>query len=598
MRFVAVLLLVLFEIGLAVGQPQAPITWGEGRLLPAPWLPCPYYWYVNVFPHGDTLVAYSYFWQLPQDSVFPQLSVSTDNGQSWTPWRRLLNPDSTDWSGDCQIAFVHDAILCNGFGDYAPGVGGTGFWRTTDLGGTWQRPSVLLLQTRMRFHQELRDTLYCNVHGDSVTWTGDEGQTYAPRRYSNLPAGITDLAVSGQRIHAMSIDLDSTRRDRVHYTHGPRLSGDFAPMRVINPDIGWTDRAALTFGEDGTGILLSCDEYEPPAPDYGAIIMNITRDDGDTWTAADTLTGESADSWWVGVYRWGHRWLCCWLDSTRDAGFANGGLRCCFSPNNGQYWYPHQQIEGSGINDFHYVRTTSGELGRSWARLYLTNPYVGDSNYYVQWEGQIHADTVLPQISVGLPLPDEVAPGSVVQFLGTASDNDTVWDMTVMLHRWGSSDSVVVPLSERVSQTDFRGSWTVPPDTAGWFYQYHADDRWENTATYPDTGDFFFHTPGWSSTSSFIPHPSAFTVSVYPNPSNGWPAIRLSPEWFGHGAVTIRVYNVLGECLVQQELAGRGGGMQLISLSENRNLRAASGVYFLRVSNKARAKMVKVAVLK
>ena len=82
--------------------------------------------------------------------------------------------------------------------------------------------------------------------------------------------------------------------------------------------------------------------------------------------------------------------------------------------------------------------------------------------------------------------------------------------MQVIFRLAGATDSVVVTLAERVSPTDYFGTWTVPQDTALWHYYYRAEDMWENVTVYPDTGVFSFHTSGWNG--RFILQPSAFIL--------------------------------------------------------------------------------------
>jgi hypothetical protein len=164
--------------------------------------------------------------------------------------------------------------------------------------------------------------------------------------------------------------------------------------------------------------------------------------------------------------------------------------------------------------------------------------------------------------------------------------------MMAVLRRDGAADSIVVPLGERINPTDFRGTWTVPNDTALWHYYYRAEDMWENVSVYPDTGEFSFHTTGWNAAPSFSLPPSSVAVSVYPNPCNGWPRIELAAEWFARGEVKIAVFDVLGRKVAAWDAASPG------AMNRASTPVVASGVYLVRVEGAGRSVLRKVMVLK
>ena len=363
----------------------------------------------------------------------------------------------------------------------------------------------------------------------------------------------------------------------MRYARGPLLTGAFNPVEILNPNIGWTDDAAIAFGEDGTGMILSCNEYRPPAPDLGAIVLNITRDDGLTWSPADTLTPyESAAYYWLDIWHWNHWWLACWIDTMRDPGFANWGLRCTFSPNNGRFWYPSQQIDGSGS---YQVRGVCGELRPPWVRIcmagwyYLVRP---NGYYFSEWDGQIHADSLAPSVSeVHLP-PDTVAVGDTLIFSVTAVDNDTVFD--VRLDIQCEQDSSWTVVMNRAPTDTFLASWRVP--RAGRYrYQLAAEDLWENTSTYPTTGWATFVTEGWidavNDPSTFLA--GSFTVTIFPNPFNSTTTISLNiPLATRH--VTLTTFNLLGQVVREDRLPASVG--QIVYHYDAAAL--ASGIYLLR----------------
>jgi len=136
-------LVALLVADLVCAQPQAPITWGETRWLPTPALEQDDY-VSSIWAHGDTLVAVAYYehGQGSERQGHPELAFSTDNGITFGTWHVLYGPDSAgSWSTDCQIAFTSDAILCLAYDPFtSPSFTTYGFWRTTDLGQTWQWP--------------------------------------------------------------------------------------------------------------------------------------------------------------------------------------------------------------------------------------------------------------------------------------------------------------------------------------------------------------------------------------------------------------------------------------------------------------------------
>jgi len=207
--------------------------------------------------------------------------------------------------------------------------------------------------------------------------------------------------------------------------------------------------------------------------------------------------------------------------------------------------------------------------------------------------GIMTPDTLAPNIENALPVPDEVAQGSAVQFMGTAWDNDTLLDFDAVLKRQGATDSIVVPLSERVSDIDYRGSWTVTADTALWHYYYRTEDMWENVSTFPDTGVFSFYTTGWNNASDFIVYLSSFGVSVFPNPFNS--VARISYTVPHTGRVSVQVFDVMGR-LAGTLISGNVTSGEHEVLFDGKGL--ASGIYFVRVQAGERAIVQKIVMMK
>ena len=584
-------LMVLFGV-VVRAQPQAPIEWGEARLLMNP---SPEYGAWEIFSHGDTLVLVA----CRNDSLtgndpYPFLRVSPDDGRTWSPWRMLGELGDNFHTCSAEVAFTSGAILCRAETHWALG----GFYRTTDLGWTWTRPDTVLPWSR--YYCSRGDTLFCDTAiPEEVTWTADEGRTYAPSRaagFEGVNSGIHDLSVSSASIHVVSAYYVTPGLPRqLHYTHAPLWSGPFAPVVELNTNIHWTIVAQVEAAEDGTVIILSSAEFAPPAPDYSAILMNVSRDDGLTWSPPDTLTPfECAAYIWFGALHLDRSWFVYWYDTTRLQGMERGGLKCRFSANNAQAWYPTQPIEATGWSSRWEV---GAELRREWVRVQGTcGGWNGETgSFFLRWQGAIHRDSLPPAIFAATQLAPVLPGDTTVTLSVTAADNDSLWQMRMVLRRQGQADSVLVPLPRCVNQT-YEAQWRVPPDTADWLYYYRAEDMWENVSHYPSEGPadpWTFHVGPLASESDSILHPSSFVLSAFPNPFNATTEIRYVLPHAGH--ISLRVYDMLGREVA--ELADQDQ-----SIGEYRTVFEAaalpSGVYLLRLQSGAVSETRKLLLLK
>ncbi|HEY3294495.1 MAG TPA: T9SS type A sorting domain-containing protein [bacterium] len=416
----------------------------------------------------------------------------------------------------------------------------------------------------------------------------DGGDHWGSALALNLPPTFEFLDVAMTRGHLLVLaniddlgELGTTSADRTGQTWSPFVALPSSWPGNTNTPFILGDSTSETAMVRQTVGRASMDEAD--------LFVYRTTDGGQNWEPGRNLSEGHPYSRFLchpELFCCGKLWGVVWEDFW-NPDTTQWGVYYRMSANHGKDWYPAQPL-GLDVGQLDY---SGGQFIGDEVHVYWNA-----QSDYATAVGRMAVDTLAPGIEIGIPLPNDVGQGTTVQFMGSAMDNDSLVRMDVVLRRQGSADSLVVPLSERITSVDYRGTWTVPQDTTQWVYYYRAEDMWENVSAFPDTGAFTFHTTGWSATSSVTLPPLSFAVSVFPNPSNGWPSIKLAPGWFGHGVVRISVHDVLGRCLLEREVAGQGG--QLISLMDNRNLEAASGVYLLRVTAGGRVRAVKVLVLK
>jgi hypothetical protein len=569
----------------AFAQPQAPITWGQIRLLQqAPdTLQCR-----DIYAHGDTLVLLG-FRPVDGEHIFAAASVSGDNGSTWSPWNVF-------WPNDQSIGNATASVTSQGVYALAedPTQNAFGFYHSTNLGQSWSPPPAVYY-LGLRALAELGDTIFCSAGYDSVTWTANGGLTLAPRRqsyarpYSQGQTGIRSLDVSSSRVHTFAVgNVQGDFHWRVLYSAASLLEGVFSPVLALNANIYGVYATDGRFDRDGTGVLASIVMYHLPLPDWGDVVVNITRDDGLTWSPPDTITtGVSADPFYVYVRHSGPLWAVAWWDSSHVAPYVHGGGWTRFSANWGRSWYPIQQaFDGHEVfgGDF-----CEADLRPDYIRLYETMSYWNNIPgwYYFEWEGEIHADSLSPIIQpMDLP-PDTVSVQAQLVYLATITDNDTLSQEQLRVR--SATDTLSIPMTW--TGTDYLAQWTVP-QAGRYFYRIEGEDFWENVGSYPDSGWAMLVTPGWiDNATDVILSPSSFSLSLYPNPSNGWPMLTLAPEWIRQGPATIAVYNVLGqrfsEVNVTKEIVRLGGERE-----------AGTGIYFARVTNGQRTEVVKFLIVK
>ena len=474
-------MLMVASLGVAVhAQPQAPIEWQPVRLL----MDAPDSLDVNyVYAKGDTivLVATREIAEPPYDLA--AVSISGNNGQTWSPWHVFRRNDG--FGHNTTVAFTSQGVLLctNSQGD------NRGFFRTTDLGASWTAP--LSLYPYLRILTTRGDTVFCTTLGGDgsgrVTWTTNGGISFAPLRLLNLPGFyIDDLAVSDSVIVAIDVIFwGSYPYNDLYYTSALRVGGAFPEPHRFNPQYVQTYEGSIEMDPDGFGMIISWTRYESLFPGYGAILLNQTHDHGVSWSEPDTLCPTETACCSFMAHR-DHLWVITWVDTIAPPPYTHWGMWYTLSANRGRSWYPRQHafeftVGGGDFGKF----DVQADAARLYGAFHWWNGVRGD--YFFQWEGIIHPDTLPPFIALADSLPSVIAADTVVMFRAEAQDNDSLWKVEVVLRRGGGEDSIAVPLSHD-SDGFYRAAWPTVFDASGWLYYYRAEDMWENVSYYPPEG--------------------------------------------------------------------------------------------------------------
>ncbi len=578
MRSFLILCSIILSIIEAFAQPQTPITWSDPQILRDT---CAYRTR-GIRVHGDTLVALAETGA--SDHTFTCVSISGNNGVSWSPWHIFTVPYS--YSGDASVAFTSQGIFCSA--EYTA-FSTFGLFRTNDLGQSWINPPRTF--TNLFVYVTRHDTIFANAYRDSIFWLTNSGVVHRGRQVPNYGVNASGeaIATSAHLVHfATTSSRTLGEENHLWYSRAPLYQGDFAIPQQLDSGFLASYGVGLDFGDNGTGVMLLGVNWTPFAP-MVAIMRRVSHDDGVTWSAQDSLTPwECGDSIQLLVRHRGHRWLVVWNDSTHASGAIAWTYKCSFSANNGQNWYPSQTLSDNRMSG-----TWSDLVFQEDNHVRLVSTQSADDQnngcVMVEYDGQIEVDSLRPTVLLA-PLPDMVQIGDTLHLVATAQDNDTLAEVRVVI-----ADSVGTQIvhMERIDTLHFRGTWQVPH--AGLYrYKAEAEDFWENVTSYPDTGWFSCHTLGGNSTGPrTFASPSSFSARISPNPTNGYVRIVIETSSKVDNAEAI-VYNLLGEEMLRQNV--RILGSQTVWMMNVESL--ASGLYLLRVTVRQQQLTLKLVVLK
>jgi hypothetical protein len=469
-------------------QPQAPVSWGPIRLLQnASVLSTTQ----DVFARGDTIALMGgYIVDITHE--YAMISVSGNNGQSWSAWRTFLFPD---------ISFFHESrtvSLSRGLFCCATTATGFGFYKSTDLGRNWARPVTSIPYVYPM--DTIGDTVMCRVPvSDGVwatAWTADGGVTFSPSRQMDLGIGSAnhDIAVSDSFVHIVNVGIRiQGQGGRLWYSRSEWNGTDYStPIDLSGAYFRGMYTADMEFDRQGNGVIASVPSYDGHGFHLGAVAVYVTSDNGTNWLGPDTLLPtQSADPTLINIRHSGSLWAVIWYDSTHvDGEFDRGGAWYCLSANKGRSWYPRHQAFDDSTGGGRISVDMRGNYLRIYEAMELWNGSSG--HYFFQWDGLIHPDTIEPEIHAAAQVPRLLPRDTTISFDAVATDDDSLWQMSVVIKHPARPDSIIVPLSRQANHA-FSADWSVPFDTSAFLYYYRAEDMWEHTAVWPDSAVWSFH---------------------------------------------------------------------------------------------------------
>jgi hypothetical protein len=592
--FLAILTVLLF--GLAIhAQPQAPVVWGEARWLHlAGWQDCPSLRPLDVVPLGDTLL----FLAGDLNSMDTSWTAySFDHGQTVGPWQSLSIPEYPDFyvraTGSSGRYYLFIESFSSALTNYLV--------ISSDAGQTW---SPLLQPAIGRNHFGFAVGTYVfRLFFDTVDRhlrrSTDGGLTWPlTHDYESVQpqlAYVSDVMVC---THSNLLIIDQARElaCQLFVTRSPNWGEEILPTTVL-PDQpeGRCSMGTVICGDTASETAGILSTLTGPGGIPREPFFQRTTDGGFTWSPCISMSDGQpiippSDMIHPALFCAGKLWMMVWTQYERP-GHLHTRVGTRLSADHGKHWYPIQMVTDS-VDMVHWMR---GQFKGNEARVYWQQArgsyLIGD---FRMVSGVLAPDTLRPVVrALELP-PDTVGVGHNIRLLVCVEENDTLGGVRLRIR--SDQDSCWTLAMTAATSDTFWANWQVPAEG---FYRYRieAEDFWENVGSYPDTGWATFVTEHWSGANGpFILHPSSLILSVFPNPCNAWPSLKLSSDWFGTGPVTVTVYNVLGRALWKAHLYCRCS--HTISLGAGGSRAAASGLYLVQVSNGRHAAWQKFLVLK
>ena len=599
-RFASAVTAVIAMSWMSVAQPQAPIEWGEARWANlAGWPGLPQIGALDVTPVGDTVLFKALSVASPvSDTVL--VCSSFDNGETFTPW---INLTSGQESVAAYMAGSAGRFYCF-INRIEPQPPACWILRSEDGGLTWNPP------------QEYRETIgfmggFASGNDVLVKYIGQFDNNWSTITIHSTTGGVTwsapvlvDTAdfmllnfnrnIAFTQSQCLIIEEPAPAREdyRYYVARGDRPGSNWTGFEVL-PCSYYQQRTSgnrvVVIGDtasEASGIL---GEYGGMDFNYFQPLYSRSANVGMGWEDCTALTDEP---YVIHFYLSrplnigkGKLWLVGW-QHRRDEGQGWEFLKIRFSANHGRNWYPIETIADSVAEVFGLNGQIRGEqIDIYWDQLCFGCPGTHD---FRMISGTITPDTLLPELTMISATPETVSVGQQLQFNLFATDNDTLSRVNLQISEL-DGDTLRFGMAHNGSH-EYQFSWTVP-DSGFYQYWFEAEDWWENVAELPDSASFHFVTEGWTRINDIVVPPSSFSLSVFPNPSNGWPNVRLSSDWFRSEPVVLTVYNTLGQRVIEMAVQAPVSGI-------GHSAPEASGVYLLRVSNSHRSSLTKFVVLK
>jgi len=585
-----VFLLLLFQS--AHAQPQAPVTWTEVRWLG---LPNGCSGKEPVAACGDTLIFAGD--TLDLNGHHPLVAYSHDNGLTHSEWMVLdtqrlagiahslaVTPSCAFYLWDDPLHPVLGARSLNGGVTWTQEVSYDG----TICGAMSQGQDVVLV-TR---------TMIGTVVNERVALSHDCGTTWQVHYIADSLS--LDIPSKGAALTRDHLILIATERNwpswgRIRALRGTRTGPPWSRFEELpGQPLGYSPIYLSLAGDTSseTAVVLHLWRSTGSGP-YQAWVSR-TGDGGETWDQPYPLSSGATiyPLAYPEIFCRGKLWGVAWRDISGDDP-AMWGVYWRFSANHGRSWYPLQHVDTT----LYDVWSAIGQFVGDEVRLYWQDAvdHIGLIGDVRTATGIISADTLSPVIAAADSVPSPVPADTVLTFSAEAQDNDSLWHVDVVLRQSGAPDSLVIPLARGESHS-YSATWTVLDDTTDWLYYYRAEDMWENVSYYPPEGPaapWSFHVgPLWAS-DDFILHPSAFSLSVSPNPFNSTTQIEFTLPTTQR--VSLRLYDVLGRevAVLVDEIQTAGAHRLMFDAS-----RLPSGVYLCRLEAGEMMQTRKIVLLK
>jgi hypothetical protein len=593
---IATLILLLVSVSLA--QPRVPVTWGESRWFePSDMSNISPKW---IFVRGDTLILQAYrVW--PQSGAW--ISYSHDDGQTCSPWQRI---HPANWEAvELQVTGADSVLLAfvtRRDYDYP---WDSGVSRSADAGVTWSPLSIMPTRGALLYGMGVGDLVFRwrdrvgldTVFGIHIARSMNAGGTWTPESPISLATDtlVTD-AYSVALTHSTVLVIANTYALLsspyvMKAARGLDRGESYTPFEVLADSVLGNYGGHYSIAGD-----TSCEVAMIAAPmrsdgmqSYWTLAITRTSDGGSTWAQpvpmSESPTLRRGDQ--PVLFSRGKLFGIAWA-VPQDTTFSAMSWR--FSANHGRCWYPLQMA----VPETHDAVYSIGQFTRDEVRLYWYERNVLPHPTFRTVSGRIAADTLAPivqPVEVPTDTPDV---GQNLRFVTRAWDEDTLWQARVrILDQLDSCWTLVMnPMPDHV----YWVSWYVPAEGL-YRYRVESEDWWENVATYPDSGWLFFQTSGWSAAGErrrgIL---DQFGVLVFPNPSNGWPSLKLSADWYHQGSVTITVFDVLGHKVTERVLGELPSQTEPLCVGSNDPV--PSGIFFVRVSGSQQNRTRKILLLK
>jgi hypothetical protein len=584
---------LLVWITLAWGQVQAPVVWGEARWIG---VGCSDYG-EPVLPLGDTLIFSGRdINSLNPDLTSPRIAYSHDNGYTANDWMSL---DTTYfWSFDMfvvgspgSVFFLLHAETADFSRHFAE------LFRSQDAGRSW---NMNLPETSLWSYcifscgqQVIRITETQTAYFADIS--NDDGNQWI----RDIPVGPNDVFIYGKSLvatqnHFILLGSRSINRTSHVYCASSDRNGLLwtpfieLPGQPFVPQLLTRTIAGDTSSETAIAAMAVSD-WGFSAND---IYIYRTTNGGGTWEFPRALT-EGAPLYYLSypvIFNRGSLFGVAYQVSYASDSTQNG-LYWRLSANHGKDWYPAQRVD----NYHPFVVTTSGQFCGGDVRLYWQASTEGQEQDYRTASGVMTCDTLIPVLT-GFPIAtDSIHAGDTLLFAASASDNDTLSAVRVIISD-SAGNRYEVKLNSAETES-FQGTWIVP--SAGQYeYSFRAEDFWENRVTLPDSGLWRFRAlpSAYVSDDQFSVHPSSFILSCFPNPFNS--STRISFTLPKAERVDLEVYDVTGRKTGGLLSAPTG----VFAAGENQIVfdggDLPSGIYFVRVEAGEYARTQKIVLLK